>query len=130
MCTDGDRKRARSTSRSGLRPAFRAVIRRIPAGRVATYGQIAELAGFPGQARQVGYALFALPERSPVPWHRVVNARGRLSLGAVVPEGDIEQRIRLEIEGVEFDADGRIDLNRFRWRPRRCAPARIRRNSG
>ena len=89
-----------------------AVIRRIPTGRVATYGQVAELAGFPGHARQVGYALYALREGTDVPWHRVVNARGRLSLGTVIPEGDVEQRIRLEIEGVEFDADGRIDLAR------------------
>ncbi len=107
-----------------MKPAGRyeriyAVIRRIPAGRVATYGQIAELAGLPGHARQVGYALSALREQSMVPWHRVVNAHGRLSLGRVIPEGDVEQRIRLEIEGVEFDADGRIALGRFQWRPPR-----------
>jgi methylated-DNA-protein-cysteine methyltransferase-like protein len=95
-----------------------AVIRRIPAGRVATYGQIAALAGIGGHARQVGYALYALPERTGVPWHRVVNARGGLSLGKVIPEGEVEQRIRLEIEGVEFDADGRIALKRFQWYPR------------
>ena len=94
-----------------------AVVRRIPAGRVSTYGRIAELAGIPEHARQVGYALYALPERSTVPWHRVVNARGRLSLGTVVPEGDVEQRIRLEIEGVEFDADGKVPLERYLWRP-------------
>jgi methylated-DNA-protein-cysteine methyltransferase related protein len=108
---------------SVLKPASRygciyAVIRRIPKGRVATYGQIADLAGLPGHARQVGYALYALREGSTVPWHRVVNAQGRLSLGRVVPEGDVEQRIRLEIEGVAFDADGRIPLERFQWRPR------------
>ena len=96
-----------------------AVIRRIPKGRVATYGQIADLAGLPGHARQVGYALYALREGSTVPWHRVVNAQGRLSLGRVIPEGDVEQRIRLEIEGVEFDAEGRIALGRFQWRPPR-----------
>jgi methylated-DNA-protein-cysteine methyltransferase-like protein len=95
-----------------------AVVRRIPAGRVATYGQIAELAGFPGHARQVGYALYALRPNSGVPWHRVVNARGGLSVGAVVPEGDVEQRIRLEIEGVEFDAGGRIALKLYQWRSR------------
>ena len=95
-----------------------AVVRRIPAGRVATYGQVAEIAGFSGHARQVGYALYALRPNSGVPWHRVVNARGRLSLGAVVPEGDVEQRIRLEVEGVEFDAEGRIALKLYQWRPR------------
>ncbi len=93
-----------------------AVIRRIPKGRVATYGQIAALAGYPGHARQVGYALYSLREGTDLPWHRVVNARGGLSLGAVVPEGEIEQRIRLEVEGVEFGANGRIDLKRFQWR--------------
>ena len=105
-----------------MKPASRyeriyAIIRRIPKGRVATYGQIAAIAGLPGHARQVGYALYALREGSTVPWHRVVNAQGRLSLGRVIPEGDVEQRIRLEIEGVQFDADGRIALGRFQWRP-------------
>jgi len=109
---------------SGRYERIYAVIRRIPKGRVATYGQIADLAGFPGHARQVGYALYALREGTDVPWHRVVNARGRLSLGAVIPEGDVEQRIRLEIEGVEFDADGRIDLARFRWRGSRAPKER------
>jgi methylated-DNA-protein-cysteine methyltransferase-like protein len=100
------------------------VIRRIPAGRVATYGQVAELAGLAGHARQVGYALFALRDGTNVPWHRVVNARGRLSLGKVIPEGDVEQRIRLEIEGVEFGPEGRIALKRFQWQPRRMAGTR------
>ena len=92
------------------------VVRRIPRGRVATYGQIAELAGIPGHARQVGYALHALPSGSAVPWHRVLNARGALSLrrdsGA-----EISQRQRLEREGIRFDAAGRIALERLRWRP-------------
>jgi methylated-DNA-protein-cysteine methyltransferase related protein len=93
-----------------------AVVRRIPRGRVATYGQVAALAGLGGQARQVGYALHALPGEGLAPWHRVVNARGAISL----PPGrgaDVTQRLRLEREGVRFDARGRIDLDRFRWRP-------------
>jgi methylated-DNA-protein-cysteine methyltransferase-like protein len=94
-----------------------AVIRRIPRGRVATYGQIAELAGLPGHARQVGYALHALPDHSAVPWHRVLNARGTLSLrrdsGA-----EVTQRLKLEREGVRFDAGGRVPLDRVRWSPR------------
>ena len=94
-----------------------AVVRRIPRGRVATYGQIAELAGLPGHARQVGYALHALPEGSPVPWHRVLNARGTLSLRRQ-SGGEITQRIRLEREGVRFGPGGRIPLERLRWRPR------------
>ncbi len=60
-------------------PRIYSVVRRIPNGRVATYGQIARLAGLPGGARQVGYALHALDEDSDVPWQRVVNARGRVS---------------------------------------------------
>jgi methylated-DNA-protein-cysteine methyltransferase-like protein len=94
-----------------------AVVRRIPRGRVATYGQIAELAGLPGHARQVGYALHALPERSAVPWHRVLNARGTLSLRRD-SAGEIDQRLRLEREGVRFDASGRVALERLLWRPR------------
>ena len=93
-----------------------AIVRRIPRGRVATYGQIAALAGLGRQARQVGYALHALPGEGFAPWHRVVNAHGAISL----PPGggaDVTQRLRLEREGVRFDARGRIDLERYGWRP-------------
>ena len=93
-----------------------AVVRRIPRGRVATYGQVAELAGLPGHARQVGYALHALSSGTVVPWHRVVNATGSCSLRAV-PGAELEQRLRLEREGVRFDARGRVSLSRVRWRP-------------
>lgn len=92
-----------------------ALVRAIPAGRVATYGQIAHLAGFPRHARQVGYAMAAL-ERADVPWHRVVNARGEIS-ARTAGDGAREQRARLEHEGVAFDAGGRIDLRRWQWRP-------------
>lgn len=95
-----------------------AVVRRIPRGRVATYGQVASLAGYPGHARQAGYALAALPDHSPLPWQRVVNARGEVSRRAD-PGGDGFQRHLLEEEGVVFDAAERIDLRRFGWRPRR-----------
>jgi methylated-DNA-protein-cysteine methyltransferase-like protein len=92
-----------------------AVVRRIPRGRVATYGQVATLAGLPGAARQVGYALHALPAHSSVPWHRVLNARGVISL----PGGTgLEQRMRLEAEGVRFDTRGRVPLAEVQWRPR------------
>jgi methylated-DNA-protein-cysteine methyltransferase-like protein len=91
------------------------LVRRIPRGRVATYGQVADLAGIPRGARQVGYALHALTQYSGVPWHRVLNVRGTISLRAGgAPE---TQRIRLEREGVRFDAGGRTDLARFRWKP-------------
>lgn len=88
-------------------------VRRIPAGRVATYGQIARLAGLPHGARQVGYALAAL--RDPgVPWHRVVNARGGVSPRAE-PGYEQVQRGLLEAEGVTFDARDLVPLARFQW---------------
>ncbi len=90
------------------------MVRRIPRGRVATYGQVAELAGLAGHARQVGYALHALHDGSALPWHRVVNASGAISLRSV-PGFELEQRIRLEAEGVIFNARGRVPLARYRW---------------
>jgi methylated-DNA-protein-cysteine methyltransferase-like protein len=83
---------------------------------VATYGQVAELVKLPGHARQVGYALHALPSGTAVPWHRVVNASGGCSLRAV-PGAELTQRLLLEREGVRFDARGRLSLEKFRWRP-------------
>jgi methylated-DNA-protein-cysteine methyltransferase-like protein len=94
-----------------------AVVRRIPRGRVATYGQVARLAGIPGHARQVGYALHAMATEGPVPWHRVINARGEISRRSH-PGSDEEQRQFLELEGVAFNASGRVDLARYQWRPR------------
>src|SRR5687768_6571321 len=96
-----------------LHSRIHAVIRRIPRGRVATYGQVARIAGLPGQARLVGYALHALPASTRVPWQRVVNAKGALS---TPPGHDIVQRQLLEREGVRFDARGRIDLATYQWR--------------
>ena len=95
--------------------AIYSVVLRIPEGRVATYGQVARLAGMPGQARLVGYALSALKGRLPVPWHRVINAQGRISGRSGGSSADLEQRIRLEGEGVSFDEQGRIPLDRFLW---------------
>ena len=96
-----------------------AVVRRIPAGRVATYGQIAQLAGLPNGARRVGYALAALDPAAEVPWHRVVNARGEISLRSD-PDGheDLQRRL-LHSEGIAFDDKGRLSLARDRWRPRK-----------
>jgi methylated-DNA-protein-cysteine methyltransferase-like protein len=94
-----------------------AVVRRIPRGRVATYGQIATLAGLPGCARQVGYALHALDDESDVPWQRVINARGECSPRAERGTEAI-QRVLLEAEGLAFDPRGRVDLSRLQWRPR------------
>jgi methylated-DNA-protein-cysteine methyltransferase-like protein len=95
---------------------YRAV-RRIPRGRVATYGQIAELAGLEGHARQIGYALNVLPSRSKVPWHRVINAKGEISRRSGGDSHEL-QRHMLEREGVKFDANGRVSLRRFGWRER------------
>ena len=94
-----------------------AVIRRIPRGRVATYGQIATLAGLDGHARQVGYALHALPSGSGVPWHRVVNSFGEVSRRSDSDSDELQVEL-LMAEGVVFDTAGRIDLRRFRWRVR------------
>jgi methylated-DNA-protein-cysteine methyltransferase-like protein len=95
-----------------------AVIRRIPKGRVATYGQVAMLAGLPGQARMVGYALAALPARSRMPWQRVVNAQGRVSPRAGGSGTEVLQRAMLRREGVRFERSDAILLAVFRWRPR------------
>ncbi|MEI8254825.1 MAG: MGMT family protein [Deltaproteobacteria bacterium] len=98
------------------------VIRRIPRGRVATYGAIAELAGRPRSARHVGFALAALRSASHgIPWQRVMGARGRgfAAISLRDPVGAAIQRDLLEVEGVAFDEGGRIDLARFGWS--RCA---------
>jgi methylated-DNA-protein-cysteine methyltransferase-like protein len=99
-------------------PAIYAVVARIPRGRVATYGQVARLAGLPSHARLVGYALNALREGSRVPWQRVVNAKGRVSLRRSGSGHDVLQRLMLRREGVRFDRKGVIDLAVFRWRLR------------
>jgi methylated-DNA-protein-cysteine methyltransferase-like protein len=95
-----------------------AIVRRIPYGRVATYGQVAELAGLPGHARQVGYALHALPASTATPWHRVINASGGISLRRATIGSELTQRQLLEEEGVAFDLRGRVRLATARWRPR------------
>lgn len=94
-----------------------AVVSRIPRGRVATYGQIAQLAGIPRQPRSVGYALSALDDSSPIPWHRVVNAAGQISRRSGSHGMEDLQRIRLEREGVAFDGNGRVRLAEAQWQP-------------
>ena len=111
---------------TGAHARIHAVVRRIPRGRVATYGQVAELAGFGGQARLAGYALHALPEGTPLPWHRVLGAGGRLSLMNLDVGAGTTQRLRLVREGVGFDARGRVDLDVWRWRPRMARATRGR----
>lgn len=94
------------------------LVKRIPRGRVAIYGQIAALLGAPRAARAVGYAMKRCPQGGDVPWHRVLNARGGISLRANV-SGMLTQRILLEREGLSL-RNGRVDLKRYRWAgPRR-----------
>ncbi|MGD8395829.1 MAG: MGMT family protein [Candidatus Eiseniibacteriota bacterium] len=115
------RRPARRRSTEGLHERIYAVVARVPRGRVATYGQVAELAGLGRQARLVGYALNALPEgRDDVPWHRIINAQGRVSPRAEPGWVDFQRQL-LEEEGVVFDARGRISLVRHAWRPRQAA---------
>ncbi len=109
--------RAAGASRPSRWQAVYTVVRRIPKGRIATYGQVAALAGMPRAARQVGYALSALESDTRVPWQRVVNARGEVS-ERTVGSGDVVQRALLEDEGVAFDGSGRISLARYQWKPR------------
>jgi len=93
-----------------------AVVRRVPCGKVATYGQVAALAGFAHAPRLAGYALHALPDGSPLPWHRIVGAGGKLSLARLSPDGALLQRLKLEAEGVGFDARGRVKMKEHTWK--------------
>ncbi|NJK54320.1 MAG: MGMT family protein [Leptolyngbyaceae cyanobacterium SU_3_3] len=84
------------------------VVRQIPVGQVATYGQVAELANLSGRARVVGYALFRVDLRSDIPWHRVINAKGEISESPFRQGGDYLQRSLLEAEGVKFSKSGKV----------------------
>ena len=89
----------------------------IPPGQLATYGQIADWIGAYGRARQVGWALGRLALPSPVPWQRVVNARGRISFSGSREGSDWIQREMLIAEGIPVDSEGRLPLGRYLWRP-------------
>lgn len=106
-----------SKSAASIQHEIYQVVALIPRGKVATYGQIAALAGFPRHARLVGYALNRLlaPD-SELPWHRVINAQGRLSLHKLDLSAENLQRLRLEQEGIVFIND-RINLNQYQWQP-------------
>ena len=105
---------------AGYRERVFEIVRRIPAGRVMTYGQLADLLGEGYTARTVGYVMHAAGDS--VPWQRVINAQGACSTGRVVLPPDLQQRM-LEAEGVAFDARGRCDLARLRWTPEEYAGA-------
>jgi methylated-DNA-protein-cysteine methyltransferase-like protein len=98
--------------------------RLIPPGRLVTYGQLAALAGLPGAARMVGYAMRAARDDDDIPWQRVINAAGQISPRAD-PFGESLQRQLLEAEGIAFDAQGRADLKRLRWLPEELLSAQL-----
>jgi methylated-DNA-protein-cysteine methyltransferase-like protein len=91
------------------------LVRRIPPGRVTTYGAVARMLANARAARAVGYALRALPPGTDVPWQRVINAQGQISLKSRHPGETTRQRELLEQEGISFGADDRVDLDRYRW---------------
>lgn len=92
-----------------------AFIKRIPAGKVATYGQIAEYAGKPRAAREVAYILHSSSGKEDLPWQRVINSKGQISLRP--GHGYELQKRLLEDEGVVFDGEGRVDFDLFLWQP-------------
>jgi methylated-DNA-protein-cysteine methyltransferase-like protein len=93
------------------------VVRQIPQGYVATYGQVAILAGLAGQARLVGYALYHVDKDSDIPWQRVINAKGQISESPFRQGGDDLQRLLLEQEGIKFGRNGHINLRQYLWHP-------------
>ena len=100
--------------------AIYAIVKKIPFGKVATYGQIALLAGMPRAARQAGLAMRITPDNIKLPGHRVITAQGRISmrLHDWQSGSDDFQRVLLEAEDIEFSADGKINLTKFRWHPK------------
>lgn len=92
------------------------LVRKIPRGRLMTYGQIAVILGHPRAARAVGYALRACDGKN-IPWQRVINAQGRISARAPI-EGFLVQKVMLQSEGIRFDDTGTCDLKKYRWEPR------------
>ncbi len=96
------------------------IVRQIPKGLVATYGQVAELSNLAGKARVVGYALYRVDmKNSDIPWQRVVNAKGEVSLSPLRYGTDYLQRSLLESEGISFSDADKIDLQKYLWQPDR-----------
>ena len=100
--------------KTGFRARVFGAVSLVPAGRVSTYGDVAGVLGSPRVARQVGWALAALPGGTEVPWHRIINAQGRISHRGDTVRAQEQQR-RLEAEGVVFTTSGRVDLDALRW---------------
>lgn len=94
------------------------IVQQIPRGKVATYGQVADLANLYGKARLVGYALYRVDISSlDIPWHRVINAKGEISYSSLRHGADYLQRSLLEQEGIKFSSEGKINLREYRWLP-------------
>jgi methylated-DNA-protein-cysteine methyltransferase related protein len=106
-------KRAPAASSQSIPEMILAAVRRIPRGKVCTYGNVAEVAGLPRRARLVGTVLRQTPSARGLPWYRVINAGGRISF-PVGSDAYARQRHKLEAEGVVF-AGGRVDLRRYGW---------------
>lgn len=117
-----------SNSASPLYQHIYQLVAQIPPGKVATYGQVAELLGLFGRARQVGYALFRVELNSEIPWHRVINAQGKVSHSPQRQGSDELQRVLLEQEGIVFDSQDRVDLRHYGWQPDPRLPTAL--NSG
>ena len=110
-----EKRPANSDDTLNYRERVYEIVRKIPAGRVMTYGQIAYMLGQGYTPRTVGFVMHGADE-TRTPWHRVINSQGRCSTGRVVLPADKQQRM-LESEGVKFDASGRCDLETFIWQP-------------
>jgi methylated-DNA-protein-cysteine methyltransferase-like protein len=110
-------RRGESTKAGSFPQRVYAIVRQVPRGSVITYGTIARLLGDPRRAREVGWAMAATPNESPpIPAHRVINARGELSAARSFGSYAI-LRHKLEAEGIVFEGDGRVDLDRYLWLP-------------
>ena len=107
----------RENSKGKLFQTIIDIIKLVPKGKVATYGQIAALVGPGLPARIVGYALHGLPDKNDIPWHRVINSKGRISYSSSRNEYDSLQKKLLEDEGINFSSTEKVDLEKFLWQP-------------
>ncbi len=105
-----------SSSSTGFFKKVWAIVAHVPIGSIVTYGQVAALLGNPRAARTVGWALHSTPHHIDIPWHRVINSKGRISTDCGEHSPDLQRRL-LEHEGIEFDARGYVDVDRYQWRP-------------
>ncbi len=115
MTSEGKDARQNDVNEASYGERVYEIVRRIPAGRVMTYGQIAELLGEGYTPRTVGFVMHAADEAT-TPWQRVINSQGACSTGRVILPPDKQQKL-LEAEGIRFDTRGRCDLHRYRWTP-------------